>query len=189
MNTWTVAIGAIGGLLYALMSGSKNVWPKLIDVGGRRPLPHIGLIGNVVIGIAAGELLTIIILTGNAVSLATSDLTWPQSCALFLCSFLASSTIGGYTDRRFLRLAVRNAASAPAADPATVRALEGATPIEAYVATARLAPPPLQIWRTCRARFAANTAGLRSSRLSVVDSKSRPAPRLVRVPTGVEESH
>jgi hypothetical protein len=187
MNIWTVAIGAAGGLLYGLMSDSKHVWPNLIDVGRHRPLPHIGLIGHAVIGMAAGELVTIIILTSNTVSLTATGPTWSNACAQVLCSFLASSTIGGYTDRRFLRLAIRNAATAPAADPATVRALEVATPCEAYVATGRLTPPLSQIWGTRRLPFVAAAEDVSSSTLSATDSKTRLAVRLVRVPTGAEK--
>lgn len=186
MSTWTVAIGAVGGLLYGLMSDSKHVWPQLIDVGRRRPLPHMGLIGNAVIGIVAGQLVAVTISTNNTLSLSATDLSWSHGCAQLLCSFLVSSTIGGYLDRRFLRLAIRNAATAPAADPATVRALEGATAFEAYVATGRLTPPPSRVWATRGVRFLAHPQDLGSRKLLAIDSKRRLAVRLARALTGLK---
>jgi hypothetical protein len=188
MLIWTVSIGALGGLLYGLMSDSKHIWPKLINVGRRRPLPRVGLIGNAVIGMAAGGLLTTTALGSDSTSFSGSGLTWSSAGVQLLCSFIASSAISGYTERRFLRLAMRNAAMAPAADPATVRALEAATPYEAYIAAERLAPPPARIWGIGSERPRAAHDFSSSARASI-DVKTRLAARLVRIPTEVGKRH
>lgn len=181
MNTWTVAIGVVGGLLSGLMSDSKHVWPKLIDVGRSKPLPCVGLVGNAVIGMAAAELLSLTVFRGGDVS--STAAAWLHASTQLLFSFLASSAIRGYTDSRFLRLAIRNAAMAPAADPATVRALEVATPCEAYVATTRLAPPLSSIWGSRREPFIATAHDGDSRELSVLGSRTPVPVRLVRVAT------
>jgi hypothetical protein len=178
---WTISIGAVGGLLYGLLSDSKHLWPTLVNVGCSRRLPRAGLIGNAVVGIVAGGLLATTVLRDGSASSTTTGLPWSYACAQLLCSFLASSAISGYTDRRFLRLAVRNAAMAPAADPAAVRALEVATPYDAYVAAGRLAPPLSPIWGARRERLAAQD--LSSSAASAFDARPRLAVRRVRLPS------
>jgi hypothetical protein len=179
---WTISIGAAGGLLYGLLSDSRHLWPTLVNVGCSRRLPRAGLIGNAVVGIIAGGLLATTVLRDGSASSTMTGLSWSYACAQLLCSFLASSAISGYTDRRFLRLAVRNAAMAPAADPAAVRALEAATPYDAYVAAGRLAPPLSPIWGPRSGRLA-TAHDLSSSAASAFDARPRLAVRRVRLPT------
>jgi hypothetical protein len=160
MATWTITIGAIGGLIYAVLSDPKHVWPRLIRVGVRRSLPRFGLVGHALIGMIAAGLMSIIIPANDGLLSAQTDLTWLWASSQLLFAFLTTSAIGGYADRRFLRLAIRNAASAPAGDAATVRGLDVAAPCDVCVATWKLAPPLLPMWRGRGDRSASDSSSL-----------------------------
>jgi hypothetical protein len=149
--TWlslAVLLGAGGGLLNAVMTDNLRLLPAFVKSRGTTRVLRIGLAGNITLAAMAsttcvwalglpGPLVHQADLGHLLAVLATS------SCIGFGAARLATNE----ADKRLLHEAVCKASAAPAAPPATVRAMQTAAPWVVYTKTSELMPPPLAAWR------------------------------------------
>lgn len=140
--------GGMGGLLNAAMTDNLRPLPSFVKSRGSSRVLRIGLAGNIVIAAAASTFCVWALWDpGPPVHPLLIDrllVLLPTSGAI---GFGAARLATNEADKRLLREAVCNASAAPAAPPATVRALETASPWVVYLTAAELMPPPLGAWR------------------------------------------
>jgi hypothetical protein len=142
-----IAFGALGGLLNGLMSDRRQAFPSLALSSRGRSVVQLGLLGN----IAVASLFSCVCTWALGMP-SGADQMYVGSLLLRLLvttglGFGAARLLTGEFDKRLLREAVCNASAAPAAPPATVEAMESATPWVVYTSTAELMPPPAEVWR------------------------------------------
>jgi hypothetical protein len=90
-------------------------------------LAHVGLLGNVAVGlIMSASVFWLLEVVGRGITPESGASTWlPAGLALVL-AFVTARALTSEADKVTLRRAVCKAASAPAAHPDTVRAMERA---------------------------------------------------------------
>lgn len=149
--TWfslALLLGAGGGLLNAVMTDNLRLLPAFVKSGGTTRVLRIGLAGNVALAALAS--------TACVWALGFPGPLVHQADVGHLLAVLATSSCIGFgaarlatneADKRLLHDAVCKASAAPAAPPATVRAMQTAAPWVVYTTTSELMPPPLAAWR------------------------------------------
>jgi hypothetical protein len=134
--SWFVALtlGSLGGALNAALSDRARVLPSLVSLSpGGMKLVRIGISGNVVTA-AAATLAVHWAFDAAGASLGANSwfgLVLLACCDLFI-GFVSARGVTNEVDKRVLRRAVFKAASAPAAHPDTVGAMEMAPPETLY---------------------------------------------------------
>jgi hypothetical protein len=135
---WWAFAGAAGGVVNAIVSHNRFLWPFRVPPV-RVVMP--GLVANIVVGACAG------LAGARAFSGAAPDLWTAPAGSLALAlggalvtGGLAARLITNEVDVRLLRAAASRACAAPAAHPDTARAMEVAPPYEVFQTAKDLTP-------------------------------------------------
>lgn len=134
--------GTIGGVTNAALSSNLRILPSLTPAllpGDARRLLRVGLLVNLAAssGAVAGLAWVLVnVLDVDVLHLTTGYILAGGS----LAGFLIARGLTNEVDKGVLRLAVRTAASAPAAHPEVARAIEHAPPYAVYQITTTLVP-------------------------------------------------
>ena len=146
--TLALVLGAGGGLLNATVTDNLRLLPAFVKSRGTTRVLRIGLVGNIALAALASTLCVWALgfpgpLAQEADVGHLLAVLSTSSCIGFGAARLATNE----ADKRLLQEAVCKASAAPAAPPATVRAMETAAPWVVYTTTSELMPPPLAAWR------------------------------------------
>lgn len=141
---WVVIGGGLGGTLSAAISSNLNPFPswlRALDGGRFGPVTRIGLLVSSAVG-AASSLGLLLALQGAADFDDVAAGRVPRRLLAFslVVGFLAARGLTNEVDKVLLRLAVLDAATAPAAHPAVAHALDSAPPYAVYKMAAGLKP-------------------------------------------------
>jgi hypothetical protein len=123
--SWIVslAVGAAGGLLNAVLAKHTQLLPSRVKNGRR--VAQLGLVGNVGIGaVMSASSAWLLDQVGCGMVAGGSATTWFPAALSFLLAFVTSRAAASEADKVTLRHALYTAAGAPAAHPDTVRAME-----------------------------------------------------------------
>ena len=141
---WNMVLlgGGLGGLMNAALSSNLRLMPSLAAAllpGDTRRLLRVGLLANLVAsgGTVAGLAWTLSRLLDVRLSSLPSEQILLGGV---LVGFLVARGLTSEVDKGVLRLAVRTAASAPAAHPEVAKAIEHAPPYAVYQITTTLVP-------------------------------------------------
>jgi hypothetical protein len=156
---WFAMGGGLGGALSAAISSNLTpfpAWLRSLDGGRFGPMTRVGLLVSSAVG-AASALGVLLALQGTAEFDDVSQGRIPGRLLAFslIVGFLAARSLTNEVDKVLLRLAVRDAASAPAAHPEITHALDSAPPYAVYEMAAGLKPrrpasPPGRVHVTSR---------------------------------------
>jgi len=141
---WVAMGGGLGGALSAAISSNLTpfpAWCRSLDGGRLGPMTRVGLLVSSAVG-AASSLGLLLALQGTADFDDVSRSGIPGRLLAFslVVGFLAARSLTNEVDKALLRLAVRDAASAPAAHPEVAHALDSAPPYAVYELAVGLKP-------------------------------------------------
>jgi hypothetical protein len=137
---WIAGAGAAGGVVNAVVTGNLNLLPLRVANGAGPSLIRPGLVVNTVCGA--------IVSASTFWTFAAVDGVGPTTVGGVLLGIIVGLVIGSLgarsvtdeSDKRLLRAAACKAAASPAADPATIREMELATPHAVLKTAAALEP-------------------------------------------------
>ncbi|MBI1873311.1 MAG: hypothetical protein HYS05_05385 [Acidobacteria bacterium] len=137
-----VVLGGIGGALNAISGQHVRLLPSIRRlIPGKTPIVELGLLGNIAIGAVAAVVTWWRPGGPGCVDIAAgADGFLLASGGQFLIAFATARWMSAERDRAILRRAVCKAATAPAAHPDTVRAIEAASPEAVYEVVDKLIP-------------------------------------------------
>jgi hypothetical protein len=140
----SLAIGAAGGALNAMLSDNRQLLPSRIRVlphSPRKRLIRIGFGANVLVAAAAsGASVATLAWFGCTPALGTVDRLVPVGLIAAFIGFIAARCVTNEVDKSMLHCATLNAAAAPAAHPDTVREIRTGRPYDVYCAAEELMP-------------------------------------------------
>jgi hypothetical protein len=134
--------GVVGGALNAALSDRTVVLPSIVTLSpGRTRVLRVGVAGNVITGTAVALLLySVVQIAGTTLNAKSGfGLLLLGLCDLFV-AFVSARWATNEVDKLVLRKAVFKAATAPAAHPDLVGAMEMAPPYTLYKLVDRLLP-------------------------------------------------
>jgi hypothetical protein len=135
------AAGAAGGVLNAILSGNRFIWPARVTLNSRVRVVRPGLAMNGLIGACASVSALEVFTIGACPPGAPTpvSVTLPLAGAL-IAGLLAARWATNEVDKRLLRAAVSRACAAASADPEIVQQVEKAAPHDVCSLAGRLAP-------------------------------------------------
>jgi hypothetical protein len=141
---WVLLGGGIGGAVNALLSNNLSLLPALtLDRHGPTGtrVVRVGSLASSTVGAAAaaGVFWALRGLVDLDVALS-SQVVLPLLVSSFFVGFVSARGLTSEADKALLRLAVRNAATSPAAHPQIAEAIEHAPPYAVYKLALDLVP-------------------------------------------------
>lgn len=141
---WVSCGGGLGGALNAAISSNLRPfpsWSRTLDGYRFGPMTRVGLLASAAVGAAASVgLLWALQGMANFSALDGHGIPLRLLGASVFVGFITARGLTSEVDKVLLRLAVRNAAAAPAAHPQVARAIDHAPPYTVYKLAAELAP-------------------------------------------------
>jgi hypothetical protein len=120
----SLAVGATGGVLNAVLARHTRLFPSLMNDGDR--VAHVGVVGNVAVGIVMSATSAWLLDRAGCRIVVDGAVAVFPMLITFLLAFVTARAVTNEADKVTLRGAVYRAAGAPAAHPDTIRAMENA---------------------------------------------------------------